>query len=197
MEQKSVCQEGAREPWKFAPMIKHKPDPTRGASRALLRVAKHFSRKYPILDAGCGFGRNAIALAKLGFTVTCVDRDLHRLDTLRKAAQRETLPGSVFPVHAVLDGAAWPFAPACFSAIIFVHYLDLLLCEWAHYSLVSGGFLHVETAGGHGGNYLELPTKGELQSRLLPHFQLAAYQERPVGPPGFYRCAVKLLATKY
>jgi hypothetical protein len=77
-----------------------------------------------------------------------------------------------------------------------VHYLDPLLFPWVHQSLVPDGFLYVETVGGQGGNYLELPEKGKLQSMLLPHFRLEAYQGRPVGAPGYNRCAVTLLAKK-
>jgi SAM-dependent methyltransferase len=177
-------------------MAKQKPDPTQGASRALLRLVDGFSRKFPILDAGCGFGRNAIALAELGFTVVCAERDPRRLDVLMKAAASKRLAHSLFPIRTALGTASWPFAPACFSAIILVHYLDTLLFSSIYHSLVSGGSLYIETVGGQGQNCLELPRHGELRSMLSPHFRLGTYQERSVGPAECNRCAVKMLGRK-
>jgi SAM-dependent methyltransferase len=166
-------------------------------SRSLLRLANGFSRECPILDAGCGFGRNAIALAQLGFTVICAERDLRRLDVLMKAAASQKLRGCLFPVHTALGAARWPFASACFSVIVFVHYLDLLLFPSVHQSLMPDGYLYLETVGGQGGNYLELPETGELRTMFSPQFHLETYVERPVGPTGCNRCAVTLLAKKH
>jgi SAM-dependent methyltransferase len=181
-------------------MPKHKPDlSTRlqaAPSRTLLRVAQNFSRKFPILDAGCGFGRNSVALAELGFTVICADHDLYRLNALVKLAPTDKLEGALFPVRIELGPATWPFASACFSAIVLVHYLDTLLFPFIHRSLAAGGFLYLETVGGQGGNYLELPQVGELYSTFSPFFSLETYEERPVGPAGTNKCAVKLLAKK-
>jgi SAM-dependent methyltransferase len=165
-------------------------------SRTLLRVARRFSREFPILDAGCGFGRNSVALAELGFTVICADHDLYRLDALMKLASTDKLEGALFPVRIELGPATWPFAPACFSAVVFVHYLDILLFPSVHHSLAPGGSLYLETVGGQGGNYLELPHAGEIQTMLSPLFRLDSYEERPVGPAVANKCVVKLLARK-
>jgi hypothetical protein len=132
----------------------------------------------------------------MGFSVVCAERDPRRLDVLMKAAANTPLAGSLFPIHTALGTASWPFAPACFSAIIFVHYLDTLLFPSIHHSLVPGGALYVETVGGQGQNYLELPQQGELRSMLSPHFCLETYRERSVGPAEYNRCAVKLLGKK-
>jgi SAM-dependent methyltransferase len=42
--------------------------------------------QWPVLDAGCGFGRNAVALALRGVSVVCIDRNAHRLGTLSRLA---------------------------------------------------------------------------------------------------------------
>jgi hypothetical protein len=44
------------------------------------------------------------------------------------------------------------------------------LFPWFHSSLVPGGHLYIETVGGQGENYLELPAAGELHQLLSPLF---------------------------
>jgi SAM-dependent methyltransferase len=110
-------------------------------SRTLLRSARSFSHELPILDVVCGFGRNALALAKLGFKVVCADRDLYRLDTLMRLIRTSNLDDALFPLCIEIGAATWPFAPACFSAVIFVHYLNMLLFTSVHQPWVTLGRL--------------------------------------------------------
>ena len=158
-------------------------------SRLLLRFAHMFSRQRPVLDAGSGTGRNAIALAQLRYTVVCADRDDKRLRLVPKSDR-------LIPICIDLAPATWPFRPDCFSAIMCVHYLNAALFPHFHSSLIEGGFLFVETAGGQGQNYLELPLAGSLRERLSRSFSLVFYEERPVGPVASNKCAVKLLVKK-
>jgi hypothetical protein len=78
------------------------PTPLASPSRLLLRFAESFSRQYPVLDAGSGVGRNAIALAKLGHTVVCADRDYQHLGGLVPNIQ-------LIPICIDLGPATWPF----------------------------------------------------------------------------------------
>jgi SAM-dependent methyltransferase len=178
-----------------------KPNPTKSEpsqrsdpSRLLLKAAQHFSKRYPVLDLGCGAGRNALALASGGFDVVAVDRDRQRLDQLKHQCSK--LPGTIVPVRAELSVNCWPFGNRCFSAILSVHYLDLTLLELAASSLVHDGHLYIETVGGQGQNHIELPSAGALRRLLSPHFRFEFYKERPVGPSGSRKRAVKLLAQK-
>lgn len=50
-----------------------------------LLVDKHLPGK--IVDLGCGYGRNSIYAAALGWQVLAVDRDIHALRYIRKAMQ--------------------------------------------------------------------------------------------------------------
>jgi SAM-dependent methyltransferase len=166
-------------------------------SSLLLRFGQTFSRQFPVLDAGCGGGRNAIALAQLGLTVVCTDRDGRRLANLATTLLPDQSRSALLPICADLQYATWPFGVSCFSAIVCVHYLNAALFPCFHASLVPGGHLFIETVGGQGQNYLELPTAGELHQLLSPSFTLQFYRERPVGPAASDRRAVKLLGQKF
>ena len=77
-----------------------------------------------------------------------------------------------------------------------VHFLDVGLLDAVWASLVLGGRLYIETFGGHGKNYLDLPKAGQLRDSLSRHFKLAFYRERKVGPPNSDAVSVKLLGKK-
>lgn len=157
-----------------------------------------------MLDVGCGFGRNAVALAMRGLSVVCVDQDLSRLRVLVRLAptysaeykQANAGAGQLYPLLAKLNCLQWPFAPKCFGAIICVHFPDVGLLDAVWASLVTGGRLYIETFGGHGGNYLDLPKAGQLRDLLSRRFNLSFYRERKVGPPDSGAVSVKLLGKK-
>src|SRR5262245_28211984 len=110
-----------------------------------------------ILDAGCGFGRNAVALAARGLSLVCLDCDHNRLKDLARLGPsklKEAGPssGTLYPVCA--DVKFWPFPRNCFSAIICVHIVGDALLEACRHSLVRNGYLYFETFGNQGQNYL-------------------------------------------
>jgi SAM-dependent methyltransferase len=153
----------------------------------------------PVLDVACGSGRNALALAQLGCTVICVDRDLTTLQAhvvrlrrteLRKASAKLTL----HQLDLVKD--RWPFTACAVGGIMNVHFLLPELFPFFERSLAPGGYLLLETVPGCGGNYLELPKAGELRSAFERVFELEFYQERRVGPLGFDAVTVRVLARK-
>lgn len=175
-------------------------------SRDLLKFAGEINRRSntPVLDSGCGYGRNAIALAARGMTVVCADQDWKRLEMLARfgparAAAMRTAGGDVGQLHTVrarLDPSRWPFGKGCFVGIVCVHFLDTGLFPSFRSSLVEGGCLYIETFGGHGGNYLALPKASELRDLLSVDFELLFYHERKVGPVGHDAVTVKLFGRK-
>jgi len=99
--------------------------------------------------------------------------------SINNGLEREKL--ELHPVLAELNRSRWPFSRSCFGAIICIHFLDTDLFDAFRYSLVPTGRLYIETFGGHGDNYLDLPKAGQLRDLLSQTFQLSFYRERSVG----------------
>lgn len=176
------------------------------ASKTLISFAGEMKiiANMPVLDAGCGYGRNAAALAAAGISVVCADRDMERLSALVRLAPkqiaqlmpRKSGAGHLYPVRADLAPSLWTFGENCFAGIVCVHFLDVALFPTFQSSLMGGGFLYIETFGGHGGNYLDLPKAGHVRDLLQAGFDLLFYREKRVGPAGYDAVTVKLFARK-
>ena len=151
----------------------------------------------PILDIAGGSGRNAFYLAMYGAEVICIDRNREKFDLLRQHISSKTdLIKKVSYYHLDLINSPWIFKKETAEAIICVHYQ--ITNQFLRYcsSLKSGGWLLIETVGGQGDNYLELPQLGLLNELFNNDFEMKMYQERAVGPRDENRVAVKLLAQK-
>jgi SAM-dependent methyltransferase len=176
------------------------------ASKTLISFAAEMAScsGLPALDAGCGFGRNAVALAVRGISVVCADRKLERLNTLARFGPKyitEKLQpgcsaGKLYPALVDLNPGSWPFREGCFAGIICVHFINIDLFEMFCASLISGGYLYLETFGGHGQNFLDLPRAGQLHELLSKNFQIEFYRENKVGPIGYNAVTVRLFGRK-
>ena len=144
----------------------------------------------PVLDIGCGSGRNAFPLAAHGCTVICADNDLTRFHLPKD------LKGQLIPRQWDFVSDAWPFAPSSAGGIVSVHFLVPSLLPYFKESLSRGAYLLLETVPGCGGNYLQLPPKGQLRYSLEDAFDLEFYKERNVGPKGCGVVAVQLFARR-
>jgi len=149
------------------------------------------------LDAPCGFGRNAFPLADKGFDVIAVDKDLRRLESLQKAqSEKADAVGKVLPLCADLTSGRLPFGSCSFSAILCIHYPVQNIIADLDDRLMAGGHLFIETFGGHGQNYLDLPKANEIR-QALQGYKLIFYEERSVGPIAENSVVVKALAQKW
>jgi SAM-dependent methyltransferase len=175
-------------------------------SRILVRFADEIASfgSRLVVDAPCGFGRNAIALAARGCAVVAIDNDYRRLATLERAkadyigdqTTADVRTGRIFTVCADLIAGRWPVAPSSVSAIICVHFVMMDLIPDFISALEVGGYLYVETFGGQGMNFLALPKAGQLRELLSRHMEFRYYKERKVGPTDIDSVAVTLLAQR-
>lgn len=129
-----------------------------------------------VLDVACGGGRHAVFLARRGYQVTAVDRDLEA-----SAAVRDT-PGVAWLEHD-LEADDWPFAANSWHGIVVVNYLHRPLIPHFIAALAPGGALIYATfAQGqqrHGRprdpRHLLLP--GELLEAVRGHLHIVAYED--------------------
>ena len=155
-----------------------KASPTSSPSTGLMQFAKILSGKL-VLDAPCGFGRNTIALAQYGCRLLAADQDQRRLD-LTSAAAKETNLGGINLVRCDLTERGWCFGTEVFDAVICVHFDFRPILGRLLGALRRGGYAYLETFGGYGCNYLELPAAGYLKERLANSFEISTYIERKV-----------------
>lgn len=170
-------------------------------STTLMKFLGRITSSYgaPILDAPAGFGRNALTLAALGCDVVGVDKDVDRLNSMEKSSaeirQRSNTCGRVISVCADLMRGRLPFGNSSFSAILCVHYPAQRILPDLDAALQNGGRIYIETFGGQGQNYLDLPRAGEIRDALRS-YELHFYEERPVGPRSHDSVAVTALGQK-
>lgn len=57
-------------------------------------ILAHFDKNTPVLDIGCGFGRQAVLIAKNGFTVTGIDTSDIFIEIAQKLFERNNYKGT-------------------------------------------------------------------------------------------------------
>jgi SAM-dependent methyltransferase len=98
-------------------------------SKALLQYEGllDFSTSSPVLDVGCGNGRNALYFASKGCQVCAVDASAVALDVLKAASRRYGFEDRIDVKQIVLT-ERWPFQSGQFSltldSYVFCHILD-------------------------------------------------------------------------
>jgi SAM-dependent methyltransferase len=135
-----------------------------------------------VLDLACGSGRHARHFAARGGRVLAVDRDAAALASLSGVT-------GVVTRAADLEGAAWPFAPSSFDAIVVANYLHRPLFGPIVAALRPGGVLVYETfmvgneRFGKPSNPHFLLRPGELLALVQGRLEVIAFEQGAVDAP--------------
>jgi tellurite methyltransferase len=144
----------------------------------LVETAKNLKRGRA-LDLACGTGRNALWLARKGWSVTAVDGSAAAIETLRERASEQGL--RVDARLADLEKGGFRIEPASWELVAICYYLQRDLLEPAQRGVIPGGVLlaivHIAGPG-------EQPTQFRLQpGELARYFDgweiLHSYEGKP------------------
>ncbi|HEX4781246.1 MAG TPA: class I SAM-dependent methyltransferase [Usitatibacter sp.] len=133
-----------------------------------------------VLDVAAGSGRHARWLARMGFEVDAVDRDISQLIDL---------PANIHVLQADIESGPWPHAGRRFDAIVVANYLHRPLLATLVDSLEPGGVLVYETFArgnerfGKPSNRDFLLAPGELLEAVRGRLRVLAYEDLVVDEP--------------
>ena len=133
-----------------------------------------------VLDVACGSGRHARLLARLGFEVEAVDRDLSLF--------RDPPPG-VHLLGSDIEAGPWPYAGRRFDGIVVANYLHRPLLPTLVESLERGGVLIYETFArgneryGKPSNPAFQLVAGELLEAVRGRLRVVAFEDFTVEEP--------------
>jgi hypothetical protein len=134
----------------------------------------------------------------MGFNVLALDIDENALRAIRwreDTVSGTALSGRICPVRVDLS-IGIPVPADSVSVAIAVHLPTHTMLEGVWSAMVPGGFLIVETFGGQGENWRDLPEAGAIAGVLGFQFDLLVCEERRVGPVGGNAVAAKIFAQR-
>lgn len=109
----------------------------------LMRVLPHLPGSGTALDLACGMGRNALALAQVGYQVSAVDFSRVALAMLHAEATQQGLPVSA--VCANLEAGDYPLTPESFDLVLQFYYLYRPLLPIVQHAVRPGGYVVIRT----------------------------------------------------
>jgi SAM-dependent methyltransferase len=143
------------------------------------------------LDLACGPGRNAIYLAKRGWSVTAVDASSIAIDLLRRSNP------SIDAHLANLESDEFIIAPESFHLVLSCYYLQRSLIPRMKSALRPGGMLIMVVLLAGADQPRGTPTRaypGELRA-LFSDWRVLHYREGDTGESGHRHAVAELVAS--
>lgn len=133
-----------------------------------------------ILDLPCGYGRHSIWLADLGYRVLAADIDAARI--LSFTSLSESMPENHCQGMVLDANSPLPLPRGTFDAVVITDFVNPRLLAGVAPLLRNGGLLVYQTMSGRGGNWRELPERGQAAQMLSARFDIIHCSTRPAGP---------------
>ena len=147
------------------------------------------------LDLACGAGRNALWLARRGWSVTAVDGSRAAIEILNRRATGEGL--ALTALVADLERGEYSIAPGAWDLIAMCYYLQRDLFEMAKAGVAAGGvvlaIVHIAESGEEATRTRLLP--GELAGYLAGWEILHSFEGKP-GDPAHQRSVAEIVARR-
>ena len=159
-----------------------------GPSPWVRRFAPLVPAGAPVLDLACGKGRHSRLFLERGHPVLAVDRDLSRLDDLRRHPRLEALACDL-EKGDLEDGSVPAFFERRFGGIVVTNYLYRPLFAAIAAALAPGGVLIYETFAvgnerfGKPSNPHFLLYAGELLEAFQDRLEVVAYENVVIEQP--------------
>jgi SAM-dependent methyltransferase len=121
-----------------------------------------------IADVACGSGRNLLPFLDLKPEIHCYDRNLLALDSFK-----EDHPETILSCHEVdLLSDEFRLPERAFSLVLMIHFYDEAVFRKAANAVAPQGCFVFESIDNRGGNYLEMPGRGEVSAILEAGFEI-------------------------
>jgi SAM-dependent methyltransferase len=147
------------------------------------------SRDSPILDVGCGYGRNSMYLAELGYEVIAIDIDDKSLNDNWNIGF-----SNIHKVQIDVNDAI-PFEDDSFGAIIVVHFYCKDLFKKLRNLVRKNGFIVYESVSSHGNNWKDLSVENEIVNELGDQYKILFKQSNVIIKEQNYE-KLKLISEK-
>jgi tellurite methyltransferase len=147
------------------------------------------------LDLACGTGRNALWLAKQGWSVTAVDASAAAIDTIRTRASQSGL--NVDARQTNLEQGEYAIEPSAWDLIAICYYLQRNLFEPAKQGIVPGGvvlaIVHITKPGEEPTHTRAVP--GELRT-CFDLWEILHYYEGKPNDTAHRRSVAEIVARR-
>lgn len=181
-------------------MIKHKKPLDYSPSKQLIQhIDLQRVPKAPIADVGCGYGRNGLFFLNHQFHVDFIDIDTDALKDIELNFRYQRDNNAIYDFTTIcldLYTNIWPFNESKLGGIICVDFLPLHMYPYFTKSLMTNGFLYIETISARGENWKALPPFCLIYNLMYKDFDITYRNEHLAKPYSAGVSTLKILGYK-
>lgn len=161
----------------------------------LNRLARYGFSGQTAIDVGCGFGRHSVYLAQNNYSVTGIDIENRCIERFESYfASRPNLRARGYHMDAYCSPHAWN---GLFDLCVVVDFVRADIVPVALRLIRPGGYVIYQSVGNRGGNWTQLPRRGEMLSTIASAASVVSYEECQAGPDYVNSVKVRFVARRY